>query len=194
MELDAQRITGRHVGPVKHPSTMGRDARSYVYRAAQMLGLDQFLAIKPLNGIDFVPNLRTSSNEPIGGRYDRFTKILTINTVWSATTHGAKFLAGELETVAEAARTPAEAMQRTFVHELAHHVHRQGGDVVNGIIESAFFNEDCRPITRYAKILPSEYFAESLTAYAYHRTALQTHDPIGYNMVVDVLTAVGVVP
>jgi hypothetical protein len=84
---------------------MGRDARSYVYRAAQMLGLDQFLAIKPLNGIDFVPNLRTSSNEPIGGRYARFTKILT--------------------------------------------------------------------------------------AYAYHRTALQTHDPIGYNMVVDVLTAVG---
>ena len=173
---------------------MDREAREYVYRAAQIAGLDKFLEVRPLLGVEFLPNLRGALDEPLGGRYDRREQVLTVNTFWPATSYGARLDHGPVGTIAETARTATEAMRYTFVHELGHHVHRQGGEAVDTIIETAFAEPDRKPITRYAKDLPSEYFAECLAAYTFHRTALQANDPVGYNMVVDVLTTVGVLP
>lgn len=173
---------------------MDREAREYIYRGAQLAGLDKFLDVKPLKGLEFLPNLRGVLGEALGGRYNRREQVVSVNTMWPATTYGARFVPGEVETIAETARTSTEAMRYTFVHELGHHVHRQGGAAVDTIIEEAFVHPERNPITRYAKDLPAEYFAECLAAYTFHRTALQAHDPVGYNMVVDVLTTVGVLP
>lgn len=77
--------------------------------------------------------------------------------------------------------------QSIFVHELAHHLYAEFNVVVASVVLSAFQRGNA--ISQWARTEEEEYWAETLTAYCYYPKLLKNHDPIGYNLVQDMLKA-----
>jgi hypothetical protein len=105
-----------------------------------------------------------------------------------------KFRPGKSWSVANAQATQTEAATASLTHEIAHRIqHQAKGSAVNLEIAKAFRNGKAvgNPITEYAATNSQEYFAETYSAYRYHPDALLRHDPLGYQMVVNVLRLLG---
>ncbi|NJK45828.1 MAG: hypothetical protein HC933_17565 [Pleurocapsa sp. SU_196_0] len=79
---------------------------------------------------------------------------------------------------------PTGFMRGILVHELGHHIINTRPDLL-GDIREAF--SKAKPITLYAADDEHEYFGETLTAYTYYRKILREYDPVGYNLVRDIL-------
>ena len=80
-----------------------------------------------------------------------------------------------------------EALQYVFVHELGHHLVAAAGEEAVILLRRAKRDRNRRPISRYAWSPSPEYFAESWTAYFFHRLQLQSYDPTGYSLVERIL-------
>jgi hypothetical protein len=130
-----------------------------------------------------------------GGR-----RTIMINGGRKPGTWGNGLLPGSSWSVSNVGSSKRNAMTRTFVHELAHHVHHfdwngvtpatQAALQVNAVILAAFARTK-GPLTMYGLNNAKEYFAESFAAYVFERAALQLHDPVGMKMVEDVLAIRG---
>jgi predicted metalloprotease len=105
----------------------------------------------------------------------------------SPATFGKEFIPGKMERVYEAAETRIEAMQYIFVHELGHHLAAAAGEEARVLLRRAKRDRNRRPISRYAWSPSPEYFAESWTAYFFHRQQLHSYDPAGYSLVERIL-------
>jgi SPP1 gp7 family putative phage head morphogenesis protein len=103
-----------------------------------------------------------------------------------------KFRPGKSWSVANAQATAEAAATASLTHELAHRImHLAKGSEVALEIAKAFANGKGKYITNYAKTNSQEYFAETYSAYRYHPEALRKFDPVGYQMVVNVLQLLG---
>lgn len=123
----------------------------------------------------------------INGSYQSPGANLDVEADRAASTFGQKFNPGQVFSVSSAGGSAMRAMQRTLVHELGHHLHRTGGAQVDKAVRLAFKRGRRGALTRYARYSYGEYFAESFAAWRFHRSALRTHDPVGYAMVEKVL-------
>lgn len=76
-------------------------------------------------------------------------------------------------------------MERTAVHELAHHVRESiGGPLRTRLAELyAAARTGGHAVTPYAREDVEEYFAECFAAYVYHPGDLRERDPDGYDLI-----------
>jgi len=102
--------------------------------------------------------------------------------------------------VSQTGATRAEAVLRTLVHELGHHVHLSGAKArtelfltVDRIIRGAFVGSRPR-LTQYAATSPSEHFAEAFAAYVFAPDELKRVDGAAFDLVELVLAQHGIFP
>lgn len=101
---------------------------------------------------------------------------------------GETFRPGKTWRVADGAGSWDEAVKLNMLHETAHHLHFSGGDEVDKVIRRAWNSSGKNPISRYgAERNHYEYWAETFSAHRVHPDLLQEHDPVGHQMVKDVL-------
>ena len=169
---------------------LSRKATAQVLRGITRTGLGQYLRTpgKALGEVKM-----GTLPKDLMGQYDPLTKNLDLSVSRARGTYGTPWRAGKVATVSSSGKTRAEAMQRTLVHELGHHL--VNVDDTQGIFQaalSAFQHPDARPISRRAAANWQEYWCESWTAFHYHRDSFKKYDPIGFKMVEDARAALGI--
>lgn len=88
-----------------------------------------------------------------------------------------------------------EAGRRTLIHEIGHHIYTLGNNgnrldpdgPVARIALAAFKDSARNSLTDYARRNEHEYFCECFALYVFDKQSLQTHDPVGFAMIEDVL-------
>jgi hypothetical protein len=92
------------------------------------------------------------------------------------------------------AKTAFEAVQKTLVHELGHHLHQKLSEVDFFRFQLTFKVIRSNAASVYAKTRfnPEEYFAETFVAWVFHRTDLIIFDELGYAMMQTALQVIGV--
>lgn len=133
------------------------------------------------------------------GLYDPLRRVLSLRLSRKKGTWGAQFHAGENWSISTTGQDRLEALGKTFVHELSHHLHRTlqragirtpEGQDVDVLIREAYRRG--RPITKYAGTSWEEYWAETHTAYVFSPDELRVYDPVGYDMVKRVRQLAGI--
>ncbi len=164
-------------------SGVDRRETATVLKGAEKADLIDFLVRRPLEELTIgdLPARYSTSN----GLYYAGLQNLWVRAPREEDTFGIKFVAGKSWSISKCAKTANLAQQRTFVHELGHHL---GFTLMKGaagrrVIEAAWSNPRRKPITEYAWRDEHEYVAECFAAYVYHRARLKTFDPVGFAMV-----------
>lgn len=178
---------GVHIKRVGLVKGISETTRSQVFEAARKARMIGYLEKSPLNEVFF----GGSRVRRVNGAYWRYSAQLGLNTRRAFKT-GDAFEPGKSWSVSMSGTDRVDAMRRTFVHELGHHLHFTSGQDVDTLIRLAFKDAESKKITRYAGSNYKEYFAESFAAYTFHRGELREFDPVGYRMVQNVLKEVGV--
>lgn len=150
-----------------------------VLRGIQSAGLLDFLRREPLGDIEF-------KSIPDSGRYFWPSRRLQINTNRVPDSYGEAFDPDHHWSISALGGNRLDAMRRSLVHELGHHLLWIGGHDVQSLASQAFSQNAGQRISLYANMDWSEYFCETLAAYAFHRAALRKRDPIGYGTIVKV--------
>lgn len=161
-----------------------------ILEAARKAKLVEFLERKPLSELFLSPHV--SSGHDSNGAYWPGLERLGVRTRRRGDTFANPFQPGESWSISYTGKDRLDAMRRTFVHELGHHVHLTGGTAADRLVMKAYLDPKSNPITRYGGVKRVEYFAESFAAYVFHRGALRKHDPVGYKMVREVLALQGI--
>lgn len=173
--------------------------RDDVLRGAQVAGLDGFLASEPIARLNFRARLADRDGE-YNGHYNPRTREIAVSLNRpKGSGHGVPFRWGAVESVSVTGATRDAALQRTFVHELGHHLHyvydaRRGAGTAEALISPAFqaARRRDRLVSDRASINWKEYFCETHSAYVYARRELQKRDPDGYNLVEKIRAELGV--
>jgi SPP1 gp7 family putative phage head morphogenesis protein len=180
---------GTHVGRLEIDPTTPRD-----FAEQALAGLTQddlkLLQRRPLNDLRLRPSVIHEGSK-VNGLYWNGRRRLEVSTERLGPTFGRSFTPGESWSVSTSGTSQLDAVRRTLVHELGHHVHDSLGADGDQVVRAAFLRAQT-PVTKYASTNRHEYFAESFAAFRYHRAQLKAHDPNGYAMVVDVLRLHGI--
>jgi hypothetical protein len=155
------------------------------------MGVAGWLEQNPFSSLEFSPSITIGTRE-YGGWYDFPTQSAAIALSKTPDEYGQELIWGKISKLGVAAATPDEAVQRTLVHELGHHIHKKLGNM-----DSRAFNMIVRAVTsnggsHYSRKNGLEYFAESFSAYTFHRTELIFHDQLGYDMIERALKTLGI--
>ena len=191
-ELEAK---GKPAAPPEPPPvfiqniTKGRGVKDVpdVLRLIDHPSVARALQAVPLSDLTFKKRVSYRGKHP-NGLYSPFHRGIEVTTERTPGTWGEPFKPGSSWSVSYSGATREEAVERTFVHELGHHLHLTAGMDVVGVeraVHDGFLQR--KPITEYAGQDHAEYFAESFAAYRYHPNELRTHDPAGFAMVERVL-------
>ncbi|MGH8429991.1 MAG: hypothetical protein ACREUF_06280, partial [Solimonas sp.] len=161
--------------------------------------LEGFLQRVPLRQIDFVRRMPARTAH---GVYSIQQQRIWVNTQRPRSSYGQEWVPGSNWSVSMLGRNALEAKQRTFAHELGHHIHlsitrpthlalgAEIGTQADAEVARAF--RSGRPLTVYASRIDYEYFAESFAAYVFERERLRQFDPVGHDMVRRVLQLAGI--
>ncbi len=89
------------------------------------------------------------------------------------------------------AATAAEKRELVLVHEVGHAVHNMGMYEAGPIMRAAYARSRAEGsgVTQYARANHCEYFAESFALYNHSPEKLRHADPVGHDMVRDVVAA-----
>ncbi len=168
---------------------LSKSATRDLLRAVSDAGLEPLLRANPLDNLVLKKTIGGSNGTYVSRRGGAPHAELRVRTSRPPHTYGKPFVAGASWSVSSAATTSLEAMQRTLVHELAHHAHRTGGDAVDAAIKKAWAAalEKNAFVTQYAGTSAGEYFAESFAAFHFENAALRAQDPEGAKLVERVL-------
>jgi SPP1 gp7 family putative phage head morphogenesis protein len=157
---------------------------------ASIPGVAEYLEKHPVPRLEVVSSLRNA-----GGDYLPSTRRIRLSVKkGTLDLRGETLVPGETFTISRCAKTETERVARTFTHETGHFIHMHDFDPkVDAVVKKAWLDPGRKPLTRYASEYdPREYFAESFSAYTFHREVLKEHDPVGFTMVEDVLRLRGI--
>jgi len=192
---------GKHVKELYVKNVPAKEVKSILQGAAKPEIKEQ-LAAHPLNVLSVTDGKGGAFEKGLGGYYNaradgRGSVVINANPLVVDAELGKGKIGGrpfgygyadaEPAHIAYMAKNKDEFKQRVLTHEIGHHMH--GGDThpdptADAIVQKAF--KEGKPVSEYGRKNPSEYFAESYSAYHYHRDDLKMHDPVGYQMVEDV--------
>ena len=160
-------------------------------------GLLDFLRRVPLTELVLG---KTIPSRNANGTYEWGPARLRVFVRWDRRpgTVGQTFQPGKTWSISVAGASRTDAVFRTLVHELGHHVHLHDASAraadflaVDGDIRAAFANRTAQ-ISNYARADAREYWAESFGAYVFERAALLAHDPAAHALVERVLARRGI--
>jgi hypothetical protein len=190
-----------HVGTVEVPSR-GKSRKAYEAAMAGYAEPDVLDALErmKLPALTFRPG---RGRQPPNGTYQPLTGRIEMNSTRPEWTWGEPAKLGDGAWSSDSVATnKAEAMRRTFTHEVGHHIHQRGTmqqpeiwQEVNAAWAHArvTFRRRTRqantppPLTKYSMKNRREYFAETFAAYVHERETLRRLDPRGFEMVETVL-------
>ncbi len=172
----------------KFKSDLSPEELDHALDGVRKAGLLGFLKKKPLNELNFK---KTLDSKTANGTYNGGRRRLEVKSQRSRMTYGQTWVPGSSWSMSGTAKSEREAIQRTFVHELGHHVHHTnmfigGGGDVDDIIVAAFKRANGKALTQYSLTNHKEYFAEAFAAHVYEPEDLRRRDPIAFKMVEDV--------
>lgn len=178
MELERARI-GTHVRAVR--GNLPASARGTVLRGAQLAGLLGLLEKHPIERLEFPSELADEFGEYLG-EYEPVSRTVRLNAGRGPGTYGQPFMPGRMHTVSESSPSLAQALQRSFVHELGHHLlalaaRRLGSAEPEERLRRALALG--RPVSLRAGTGWKEYFCETQVAIVFHRVATLDYDPVG---------------
>jgi hypothetical protein len=157
------------------------------------IGIRQWLSENPFSGLEFRDKVVLNQNE-VNGWYSYKDRNAQIALARDETSFGAVLDWGQIQSVSTVSSSSIEAIRKTMVHELGHHVH---GHLLANFPE--LFGITMRTIrsdaiSNYAKSpkRPEEYFAESFAAWVFHRTDFIVFDQQGYATMDKVLNTLGI--
>lgn len=156
-------------------------------------GLSEFLGRYQLHQIEFMPTVVVDGRSVNGIYYPEDARVevaITRDTRgWGLSRDDQDFY-----TLSQGGRSLLEAIQRTLIHEVGHHVH----EVLRRQHPQLFLQTCLYPrsdgITPYARANAREYFAESFAAWVFARAELLIYDKIGYGMIETDLKALALKP
>jgi hypothetical protein len=154
------------------------------------IGVSHFLEQNPFLALEFLPNVVLDGRE-VNGWYDYKQRSSAISLSKEQDDFGQPLNWGQVGSVSTVAKSVPDAIQRTLVHELGHHVHRTLGAIDSGQFGTTLRMVRTNAVSNYAKIDALEYFAESFSAYVFHRTELIFYDEFGYGMIERALKCLG---
>jgi hypothetical protein len=164
---------------------------SQITEVFNRMGISDWLEQNPFSSLEF-SRVIMDEGEEVSGWYEFATLKVAVALSKNQSEYEQELIWGQMSKVSTAAATPEEAVQRTLVHELGHHIHRKLGDIDPMQFNIIFRGVGSNAVSNYAKTRGSEYFAESFSAYTFHRTELFFHDQLGYDMMERVLKALGI--
>lgn len=184
----SRREDGRGDGePAKGPVPTSEELKAAALRAA---GLEEFERAHPLKRfevLDFSTTHEEGIDREAAGQYFEVASELFVSSSRTADAIGQP--ASTAYSISARGATLAEAMERTAVHELAHHVRQFIGAELRTRMVALYqaATEYGFTITPYAAEHEEEYFAECFAAYVYHPDELRDRDPDGYDLIEAVL-------
>ncbi|MDX2008208.1 MAG: phage minor head protein [Meiothermus sp.] len=171
-------------------SKIPKKDQAEVLRGINTAGLIEWMKTRPVAEI----NLGTIRRPNANGMFTRWPATgktrIDVRSTRKPETYGATFEPGKSWSVSSCGTDKLDAMKRTLVHELGHHLWYSDEAKVAPIVRAAFAK--ATPITEYAKANAHEYFSETFAAYAFHRGVLRQFDPEGYAMIEEVKKVLGI--
>jgi hypothetical protein len=172
-------------------SSLSDDELQQVTAVIDRIGLGDCLRKNPFTSLRFAPDVIVDSRL-VGGFYDYKTGDCEVSTVKDIDEYGQELQWGKIYKMSAIAQTPLLAIQRTFVHEIGHHLHSQLRKVSLPRFHQTMLSPQQHGPSRYAKVNPREYFAESFSAYVFARSAMVVYDEFGWKMMERVLQDLGI--
>jgi hypothetical protein len=152
----------------------------------EQIGLLQFLEQHPLERLRFADRVAVNASE-VNGLYLFSAQEANINLTRNLQDFGQVYQKQNFWSISCLADTPSLAIQRTFVHELGHHVHQILRQLDISLFRSTMMIPTSDSLSQYGLGNPLEHFAESFAAHIFHRTELLLNDSLGYAMIERVL-------
>lgn len=203
-ERDVGLKEGRHVESLGIRSNTRQTLQQSIKDVINKAGLKGALARYPLGRIEvktgkvIVTHKGVEKASESSGVYDASTRKIQVRQDRKEGSWGKSFAPGEIHSMSQAARTKDQAVARTLLHEIGHHLYHQDAklykaaekaynshqpkDVVqpNGKTKTVF---QTKPgFSKYAMKSPSEYMSEALVAFVFHGKALKQYDKAAYNL------------
>jgi hypothetical protein len=154
-------------------------------------GLSHFLQSYPMSYLR-IQNTVDLHGSPVNGVYDFEEGGAEIALERDGDEYGQVFQWGYTSKISATGITPFEAVCRTLVHEIGHHLHR----TLRLADPSRFVQSLQAPrqnaASAYGKTDRLEYFAETFSAYVFYPTELIFYDESGYKMMKSVLDSLGI--
>lgn len=150
--------------------------------------LTSFLAVHPLSRIDVLQDFRRPEiprlfHETLA-LYERRQQRVYLNYGRPLWTFGEDFAPGTNLSMSSTGKDREDAVGRSLVHEVGHHLLNVGGEAM--VASAKLAAQKGHPISDRARRNWQEYFCETLCAEVFHPDALREFDPIGYAMLEEV--------
>ena len=197
---------GRHVEKLAMRANTRASLRAALQAVVTKAGLHAALAKYPLRQLAVVKATQCRKDGELrdsrsSGVYDYQTKSIQVKGTRQPGSWGKTYTPGETHSMSQAAKTHDEAIARTALHEIGHHLFHQD-ETLKAAAQAAYDSHATRTIngrtefeprgfSKYAEKSPSEYMSEALVAYVYHRDALKAHDPVAHDLAAKLVSARG---
>jgi hypothetical protein len=155
------------------------------------IGVAQWLEQYPFSRLELTRTVFDHQRQAVNGLYSFKSTVLQIATQRSKNEFGKVFEWGRVHSVSSTGELQRDAVQRTLIHELGHHIHKVLLDEHPELFD---ITAKMLPIfggTAYAKSSWREYFPETFALYVFFGNELALKDPAGYGIMEQVLKAVG---
>ena len=147
----------------------------------QHAGLQEFLTNNPFQLI-----LKESveyNGIQVNGFYNFATKQAEVSFTRATSSYPQTFEQQGFFSISSLAKTATKAIQRTLVHEAGHHIHNVLRSTNTALFKITMLAPTMSALSQYGTQTQLEYFAESITAYVFHRTELMFYDSFGYGII-----------
>ncbi|PZA07761.1 MULTISPECIES: phage minor head protein [unclassified Meiothermus] len=153
-----------------------------VYRALAQAGLSEYLRKRPLAVLDIQP-LPGQGENVLLGYYLEDEQHLVLNSARPAQTINQDFRPARLKTFSATGETLVEALRRTLIHEIGHHllVDLKGREGFIALVQEAYRSGSA--ISLRARRDWEEYFCECFAAHTFAARTLFAFDPTGHAMI-----------
>jgi hypothetical protein len=169
----------------------GQDYIDRLTRIFEDIGAAQWLERNPLSCLELTQTVLDEFKEEVNGMYSFKSSAMQVATTRSKSEYGQLFEWGSVYSVSSTGELPIDAVQRTLIHELGHHIHKVLLELNPELFDRTVKVAAILGGTRYAKTHWREYFAENFALYVFYPTELLVKDEAGYGMMEQALSAVG---
>jgi hypothetical protein len=172
----------------KHIESELPDAQLQTFlQIPEQIGLARFLIQYPLRSIRFEHNIIFDGRE-VNGVYEFLTREASVNLSRQIFDYGQPYQKQKFSSISVLAADTHFATERTFVHELGHHVHCILRELDLSLFRITMMTPRSDSLSQYGLTNSLEYFAESFAAYVFQRTELRIDDAFGHAIIERVLT------
>jgi hypothetical protein len=167
-------------------SVLDEEQTQFLLSAPRKIGLEGFLIQHPLKTIRFQNKVLYLESE-VNGIYDFQTKEASIALLRNDSEYAKVYEKQRFWSLSVLAKTLPQAVERTLIHELGHHLHGILRDVDLPLFRSTMLTPRSDALSQCGLQNSFEYFAECFTAHVFERVELMFDDQFGYAMIERVL-------